>query len=72
MDIIGDNADEEENEISSCSSSEEGNVPQISVSTPTSIPGRPSSLNQSNNYLNGKYIKVTQKSLSGYKGMVID
>lgn len=61
MDIIGDNADEEENEISSCSSSEEGNVPQISVSTPTSIPGRPSSLNQSNNYLNGKYIKVIQK-----------
>lgn len=57
MDIIERNEDDEDDdELSSCSSSEEGNAPHISVSTPTSIPGRPSSL--SSQYQGGKYVKV--------------
>lgn len=60
MDMIDRNQEEDDedddDELSSCSSSEEGNTPHISVSTPTSIPGRPSSL--SSQYQGGKYVKV--------------
>ncbi|CAO3638372.1 unnamed protein product [Mucor fragilis] len=60
MDIIERNEDDEDDdELSSCSSSEEGNAPHISVSTPTSIPGRPSSL--SSQYQGGKYVKTKTK-----------
>ncbi|CEP09439.1 hypothetical protein [Parasitella parasitica] len=63
IDAVEDNDDDEDDEddMSSCTSEEEGNVPQISVSTPTSVSNRPSSLQQSNSFSSGKYIKTKTK-----------